>query len=195
MKLNIRLLLGCYCCSFISCRATECYKNNGTIQSSIIFRGVPVPNGFNFLMKKKSNWWLVSFFQRYTYLYPHQLVHLPSLYTTCLSVWFVSSLKCLEFPWNITLFTIYVWSYLQEPPYQNKYVCIWITLYVYYKSMRNKNQYYRLRHHHHHPPSAELAFTLANKNFKKCIRFTNYLPTYYYCNKANSRKYAMWMRW
>ena len=56
-------------------------------------------------------------------------------------------------------------------------ICIWITLYVYYKSMRNKNQYYRLRHHHHHPPSAELAFTLANKNFKKCIRFTNYLPT------------------
>ena len=55
MKLNIRLLLGCYCCSFISCRATECYKNNGTIQSSIIFRGVPVPNGFNFLMKKKIN--------------------------------------------------------------------------------------------------------------------------------------------
>ena len=57
----------------------------------------------------------------------------------------------------------------------NMYVGIWITLYVYYKSMRNKNQYYRLRHHH--PPSAELAFTLANKNFKKCIRFTNYLPT------------------
>ena len=63
----------------------------------------------------------------------------------------------------------------------SKQICIciwiWITLYVYYKSMRNKNQYYRLRHHHHHPPSAELAFTLANKNFKKCIRFTNYLPT------------------
>ena len=179
MKLNIRLLLGCCCCSFISCRATECYKNNGTIQSSIIFRGVPVPNGFNFLMKKKSNWWLVSIFQRYRYLFVSLLVcklafsiyYIP----TCLICFFIKMfgvpLKyyiihnlCLVLPSGTTLS-------------KQICICIWITLYVYYKSMRNKNQYYRLRHHHHHPPSAELAFTLANKNFKKCIRFTNYLPT------------------
>ena len=124
-------------------------------------------------------WWLVSFFQRYTYLYPHQFVNLPSFsiyyIPTCLICFFIKMfgvpLKyyiihnlCLVLPSGTTLS-------------KQICICIWITLYVYYKSMRNKNQYYRLRHHHHHPPSAELAFTLANKNFKKCIRFTNYLPT------------------
>ena len=52
--------------------------------------------------------------------------------------------------------------------------------------MQNKN-HCRLCHYHHPPLS--LLLLLPTKFLKSAYAY------YYYCNKANSRKYAMWMRW